>query len=498
LAGNAFGNVLSGGAGNDTLEGRGGPDTLQGGLGSDTYVVDDSGDQVIETLAGAAGGTDHVLSAVTFDLSLAGREQIEKLTLTGDAASHIDAIGNALANMLTGNAGNNKLDGQGGADRMAGGLGDDTYVVDLKTDKVTEASKAGTDTVQSILSYVLGANLEHLELVQGAGDIGATGNTLDNRLAGNEGDNRLDGKAGNDTMRGGLGNDTYVIDKAGDVADEADGGGIDTLVTPFATTLGEDFENLTLTGTVAVSGTGNANDNTILGNSGANALDGLEGQDSLVGGSGNDTLTGGAGSDTLDGGTGADSLTGGEGDDLYRVDNAKDAVIELANGGTDAVESRVTHTLAAEVENLTLTGAGAIKGTGNVLDNLIVGNSAANILSGGDGADTLDGGKGADKLTGGAGSDTFLRHSLAEGKDTITDFETGLGGDVLDISDLLIGYTAGNEAEFVQCLAAAGNTTVKVDADGALNGSKFTDVCVLTGVSTTLGDLLDGGNVALT
>ena len=216
--------------------------------------MNEAGDQVIETIAGAAGGIDLVLSAVSFDLSLAGREQVEKLTLTGGPGDNIDATGNGLANTLTGNAGNNKLDGQGGADKMAGGLGDDTYVVDLKTDLVTEAAKAGTDTVQSFIGYVLGVNLENLEL-QGLLNIDGTGNALDNKLFGNDGNNKLDGKAGADTMAGGLGNDTYIVDKLGDIADESGGGGIDTIVTPFAAILGAEFENLTLTGAAAVAGT---------------------------------------------------------------------------------------------------------------------------------------------------------------------------------------------------------------------------------------------------
>jgi Ca2+-binding RTX toxin-like protein len=496
--GNSLVNLLKGNGAANRLDGKEGADTLEGNGGNDTYVVGEAGDEVIETLAGAAGGIDLVLSAISFDLSLPDHLQIENLTLTGGPGDDTDATGNALANALTGNAGNNKLDGLGGADKMAGGLGDDTYVVDLKTDTVTEAAKAGTDTVESALSYVLGANLENLLLLPGFGNIDGTGNAANNNLFGNDGNNRLDGKAGADHMLGHGGNDTYVIDNAGDFADETDGGGTDTIVTPFATILGIDFENLTLTGMAAVAGTGNALANTIIGNGGANALSGEDNNDSLAGAAGNDSVTGGSGNDTLDGGTGADGLAGADGDDTYIIDNAKDVVTEAADSGIDTVKSSITLALAANLEHLTLAGAGAISGTGNELANAITGNTAANILSGGLGNDTLDGGKGNDKLAGGDGADTFLRHSLAEGKDTITDFQTGLGHDVLDISDLLTGYTAGHEAEFVQCVTAAGNTTVKVDADGLANGAKFTDVCVLTGVATDLTSLLDDGNLALT
>ena len=71
----------------------------------------------------------------------------------------------------------------------------------------------------------------------------------------------------------------------------------DTLTASVTTTLPANVENLTLTGTMAINGTGNAGNNILQGNSGNNILSGLNGNDTLWGGVGNDTLTGGVGND---------------------------------------------------------------------------------------------------------------------------------------------------------------------------------------------------------
>ncbi|MBF0627689.1 MAG: calcium-binding protein [Magnetococcales bacterium] len=203
--------------------------------------------------------------------------------------------------------------------------------------------------------------------------------------------------------------------------------------------LGEGVLSLTLTGSRAVNGTGNALDNTLTGNGAVNILRGEAGADRLLGGAGDDWLYGGAGNDQLEGGAGADHLFGGGGNDTYVVGSAGDVVSEETSSGTDLVRSAVTWTLGANLENLTLTGTGAVDGVGNALVNTLRGNGGANLLRGlagndllygGAGADRLIGGIGSDRLSGEGGADQFRFEKPSEGGDTITDF-SALQGDKL-------------------------------------------------------------------
>jgi Ca2+-binding RTX toxin-like protein len=461
IIGNVGVNSLMGGAGNDFLDGKAGADNLDGGIGDDIYVVDNTSDKVIE---GSNTGIDTIQSNVSWTLGA----DVENLTLSGVAV--INATGNEQNNRLIGNAAKNVLDGKIGADVLMGLGGDDIYFIDNVADKVTENLKDGIDTINSTLNYVLGDNLENLNLLNTA--LNGTGNALNNTLVGNanfnllignEGNDNLDGGSGADTLIGGIGNDTYIIDNIEDVVIEGWNGGTDkdTVQSVISYTLGKNLENLILLGSDAINGSGNVLNNSITGNTGDNILDGKSGNDTLKGGMGNDSyyvdsandqiteiansgidnvyssisyilstnlenltllgeddvngtgntsnniLIGNSGANTLDGKAGADTLKGGLGDDTYYIDNTGDVVVEDANAGVDTISSTLSYTLN-NIENLTLLGTAAINGTGNTADNVLIGNTGNNSLIGGEGNDFLDGVLGADNLSGGTGDDIYV------------------------------------------------------------------------------------------
>ncbi|HWT99953.1 MAG TPA: hypothetical protein VN229_20120 [Terriglobales bacterium] len=558
ITGNSGDNVLDGGAGNDTLIGGAGNDTLwssdgtdilQGGTGNDTYIIN-GGTATIKENAGE--GTDTVQASITF--SLAAIANVENLTLTG--TDNVNGTGNTLANVITGNDGNNILDGGAGADTLIGGLGDDTYVIDNANDTVTEAAGEGTDTIKSSVSLDLtaggfaGQEIENVTLL-GTAAINVTGNALDNTIIGNaaantlnggDGDDTLDGGKGNDTLVGGKGDDTYIVDSTSDAVIESSGEGTDTVLSSATFMLGANVENLTLTGSVAINGTGNALANTLIGNAANNVLNGQAGADAMSGGKGNDTyyiddvgdtvtelsgegtdtiissvsvnlstgsfvgqeienvtlatgtgainatgnalaniLTGNESNNTLDGKGGADTMIGGNGSDTYIVDNTGDVVTEGVGlvGDIDTVQASVSFTLGANLENLTLTGSANINGTGNTLANVIAGNSGDN---------KLDGGAGADTLVGGLGNDIYVIDNV---NDKVTE-NVGEGTDTV-ISSVAIDLQSGNWAS-----QEIENVTLTGTAALSVNGNTLDNIITGNTAANTLygddgNDTLDGG-----
>jgi Ca2+-binding RTX toxin-like protein len=289
--GNDGNNNLRGGDGNDTIEGGGGNDRMEGDAGNDSYVVQNSGDQVIEA---ASGGNDSVPADVSWTLG-AGQE-VELLTaglpgayeLTGNELAN-GIVGNDTANILHGMAGDDTLTGNGDDDVLDGGDGSDHLNGGIGHDVLSGGE--GADVL------IGGDGNDHVygQSVTGGAD-GA------DSMSGGDGSDYLQGNAGNDTIDGGAG------------SDRINGGADNDLITGG---IGRDIAN------------GNRGDDTIDGGAGNDSLrggqdndriNGGDGGDTLSGDLGNDRLSGDNGDDLLDGGRGADTLTGGTGADTFNFD----------------------------------------------------------------------------------------------------------------------------------------------------------------------------------
>lgn len=380
----------------------------------------------------------------------------------GDSYRNIqNVIGSRYGDLLIGDGQDNTLIGGGGGDIIYGGGGRDT---------ISYADSNGGVTVNLGQHFGQRHDAQNDLLFEIEDIIGSsfndvlTGDCDDNRLMGGDGNDTLDGGTGDDILCGGQGDDTYVVDRAGDEVQEAAGEGIDAVRSSVSYTLSDNLENLVLTGGGAINGVGNAQANVLIGNGSRN------------------TLSGDAGNDTLDGGSGADILIGGAGDDVYVVDNMGDVVTETGGDGIDTVKSSATFTLGANVETLILTGSSNINGTGNGLDNQIVGNSGRNILNGGGGNDVLDGGSGADTLIGGAGDDTYV-------VDNTGDRVTESANDGIDTVRSSVTFTLGTNVENL-ILVGSGNIN-------GIGNAQANQIVGNSGRNTLSGgagnDVLDGG-----
>jgi len=357
------------------------------------------------------------------------------------------ADGSALPSWLSFNASTHSFSGMPGSS--------DVGVLTLKVAARDSRSLSVADefvlTVSSADQTLTGTAGNDV-LTGGVGNDQLFGLAGNDTLAGGVGNDLLDGGLGLDRMQGGLGNDTYVLDNSGDVITENTDEGTDTVQSGITCTLSANVENLTLTGSANINGTGNALDNVLIGNSG------------------NNTLTGGAGNDRLDGGLGNDTMIGGVGNDTFLVNQTGDVVTESANQGIDTVESAVTYNLGSSVENLTLTGMANINGTGSSANNVLLGNSGNNQLDGGSGNDQVDGGAGNDILQGGSGGDSLLGglgddfltggsdNDVLDGGDGLDTLDGGSGNDTLRGGAGNDSLTGGSGAD--QFIGGMGNDTL--------------------------------------
>ena len=272
------------------------------------------------------------------------------------------------------------------------------------------------------------------------------GGSGEDTIIGNAANNIIDGGFGGDMMSGGLGNDAYFVNAFSDLVTEASNEGVDSVNAGLTYALTDNVENLTLTGNGAINGTGNGENNTIIGNSAAN------------------TLTGLAGNDWLDGGIGSDVMSGGADNDVYIVDNAGDVVTEAANEGRDTVYTSIQYTLGANVDDLAISGtSSALNIYGNGLANLLVGNGAQN---------TLDGGGGADTLVGQLGDDLYVIDDVG---DVIIE---GADGGRDTIYTAITYYQMGDNVEDFQATSNAGSYVVGNSVDNLIVGLGGADTLI--------------------
>ncbi len=473
IVGTEFDDVLFGTDLNDRFHGGRGNDRLEGGGGNDSYFFDigDGTDKIVDAASAGAG------NEVIFGSGIMASDL--RLDLVPNES-------NLTFNNLLLRVGTN-------GDAIQLDLFDQTNLSGPHIVETFRFADSSTLTYEQLLAY--GFDLsgtegdDHIEGTEVVDRIkGAGGSDV---LRGGMGDDQLDGGAGNDRLMGGQGNDTYLfapgsgrdtiveVQGSQDVIRMAAGvapsdvvvtrqnndlvlslnGGADQLTVSLyflASSLQIEqiqFDDETVWDAAAIRDrlrptiTGTVDDDTLVGTAEDDRLLGLNGDDQLAGLAGNDEL---------DGGSGADHLIGGSGDDQYMVDDPGDSVTELTNEGIDTVRSSVTYTLGSHLEHLTLTGALAINGIGNELDNVLTGNSGANVLNGGPGNDTYI----VDSV------DTVVE-AADEGEDTVhTGSNSTLGPNVEHLSLTGSASLRGNGNSLDNVLQADGSISVLAGGDG--------------------------------
>lgn len=445
--------TVTGGDGDDTIIGGAGSDSVVGGVGADSL----RGGAGVDTLSYAASS-----AGVNVNLGSSAPNS------GGDAAGDItngfeNLIGSAFDDTLTGNSSDNLLIGGKGADALSGGLGVDTISYAESADGVFVQLDVGVGTDGD----ADGDTYSSIENVIGSAESDAIyGNGSANKLEGRGGDDYIEGLAGNDTLLGGAGHDTLA---GGAGADSIDGGTGSEDTASYSDSTAAVTVDLNLA-TAQVSG-------------GYASGDILTDIANLIGSDFNDRLTGDSQDNRINGLAGADTITGGVGFDYVFYDFSDKAVFIDFNA---AVQS------GGHAQGDVITEAEGI--VASFFNDRLIGNAERNALYGAEGNDTL---------TGGAESDIFGFDDVGDldgngniDIDVVTDFQVGVGGDILHIGNILEGYN-GDINDYMRIVSSGGQTVMQIDADGAAGGENFISCAVLLGVSagTSVDALMANGQI---
>ncbi|SEK01726.1 Ca2+-binding protein, RTX toxin-related [Sphingobium sp. AP50] len=397
--------LLFGGLGNDSMSGLSGDDELRGGEGDDIFF----GALGNNIFTGGTGADRFIFGgfSVGEDVITDFEVGVDKIDLSTIGLATLSLIEDRISQ-----SGNDTLISTffNGEERvlrilnvLPSELNADSFYLSSYTEPMTISGSVGADLLLGgVGNDVVSGYWGNDDLRGDTGDDRLNGGAGDDILYGGAGADLLDGGAGADRMIGGAGNDIYIVDTVDDVVIEAAGGGMDTVRTGHDIyTLPDNVEVLEVRDVYDANRIvlhGNASDNLISLTTLRASLQ-YGGPAAIYGEDGNDQLIGADSGNILDGGSGADYMVGGQASDVFIVDNVGDVVVELTNVGTrDHVMTGLSYTLGANVEFLTLTGSGNLRGTGNQLDNVITGNDGNNVLSGLLGDDTLNGMAGDDIL----------------------------------------------------------------------------------------------------
>lgn len=177
---------------------------------------------------------------------------------------------------------------------------------------------------------------------------------------------------------------------------------------------------------------------------------------------------------------------------LTDTDGSETLSIAMSLSGSTLTVTATT----TEQSNLHQASATATTNLAPGISPLVNGTAGNDTISGSAADDILVGGGGSDTLSGGAGSDTFRYTSISDGTDTITGFIAGAGGDTLDISGLLVGYTPATVDQFVKFVENGPDSSFEVDIDGADTGFDFVPFATLLGITGLVpADMLADGNL---